>query len=63
MKDLLRLYILESLLDSNEELDEEELEEFSGAGAVAGMSLPLGMSPGTPSEPYVPKTRLGKKHK
>lgn len=27
-------------------LEEEELEEFSGAGAVAGFSLPLGMSPG-----------------
>ena len=37
-------------------LAEEQLEEFSGAGAVAGFSLPLGMSP-------KPKRRSKKKRK
>ena len=29
-------------------MDEEELDEFSGAGAVAGYTLPLGMRPPGP---------------
>lgn len=29
-------------------MDEEELDEFSGAGAVAGYTLPLGMRPSGP---------------
>lgn len=33
-------------LDSKEKKsDDEELDEFSGAGAVAGYTLPLGKSP------------------
>ena len=31
-------------------MDEEELDEFSGAGAVAGYTLPLGMRPPGPRQ-------------
>lgn len=48
----LRLLIIEALNEISVELeregddyiDEEELDEFSGAGAVAGYTLPLGAS-------------------
>jgi hypothetical protein len=43
---LLRRLISEMVLEAIEELDEEEeLDEFSGVGAVAGYALPLGMEP------------------
>lgn len=45
MNDLLRDYI-STLLEQSQ--SNTELDEFSGAGAVAGMVLPLGMSPSTP---------------
>jgi len=41
----LRILIAEMLKAELDELDEEELDEFSGAGAVAGYTLPLGMEP------------------
>lgn len=34
-------------------MDEEELDEFSGAGAVAGYTLPLGMRPPGPRRDIV----------
>lgn len=34
-------------------MDEEELDEFSGAGAVAGYTLPLGMRPPGPRSDIV----------
>lgn len=54
-KKALRLMIMEALDEiacGTDEgsgcMDEEELDEFSGAGAVAGYSLPLGMRPPGP---------------
>jgi len=49
-------------------MDEEELDEFSGAGAVAGYTLPLGMRPSGPRRDIVNITRrsfggLGRKKK
>jgi hypothetical protein len=51
----LRLMIIEALDEiacSTDEgsgcMSEEELDEFSGAGAVAGYTLPLGMRPPGP---------------
>ncbi len=51
----LRLMIMEALEEiacGTDEgsgcMDEEELDEFSGAGAVAGYTLPLGMRPSGP---------------
>jgi hypothetical protein len=39
----------ESSQDDEDDLENEcGLEEFSGAGAIAGFSLPLGMSPDQP---------------
>ena len=39
----------ESSLDDEDDLKNKRgLEEFSGAGAIAGFSLPLGMSPDQP---------------
>lgn len=38
-------------------VDEEELDEFSGAGAVAGYTLPLGMRPSGPRRDVVNVTR------
>lgn len=49
MNDLLRRYIFEIIAESSQ-TDEDELEdddkirEFSGVGAVAGFTAPLGMS-------------------
>lgn len=55
LKALIEAYVM-ALLESEDE--EEELQtEFSGAGGIAGMTLPLGMSPGQPSEPKVLKRR------
>ena len=34
-------------------MDEEELDEFSGAGAVAGYTMPLGMRPPGPRRDIV----------
>lgn len=49
-------------------MDEEELDEFSGAGAVAGYTLPLGMRPSGPRRDTVNIARrsfggLGRKKK
>ena len=38
-------------------MDEEDLDEFSGAGAVAGYTLPLGMRPSGPRSDVVNVTR------
>lgn len=60
MTSLLQAFITEALAldEDGEELDEEELDEFSGVAALGGgVTLPLGMAPGKPSEPYVPKSR------
>ncbi len=48
--------------------DEGELDEFSGAGAVAGYTMPLGMRPPGPRRDVVNVTRrsfggLGKRKK
>ena len=48
----------EAPLDKDSEED-EELDEFSGVGAIAGFSLPLGMSPDLP----VPGSKSRKKSK
>ena len=60
----LRLMIIEALdeiaLGTDEGsgcMDEEELDEFSGAGAVAGYTLPLGMRPSGPRRDVVNVTR------
>lgn len=42
LKELIKAEI-HSLLKSEQEEDDKELDEFSGAGAVAGYTLPLGM--------------------
>ena len=54
-KKALRLMIMEALEEiacgtdeGSECMSEEELDEFSGAGAVAGFTLPLGMRPPGP---------------
>jgi hypothetical protein len=49
-------------------MSEEELDEFSGAGAVAGYTLPLGMRPSGPRRDTVNVARrsfggLGRKKK
>jgi len=49
-------------------MSEEELDEFSGAGAVAGYTLPLGMRPPGPRRDVTKVARrsfggLPKKHK
>lgn len=49
-------------------MGEEELEEFSGAGAVAGYTMPLGMRPPGPRRDVVGAARrsfggVGKKSK
>jgi hypothetical protein len=50
----------ESSLDDEDDLKNKRgLEEFSGAGAIAGFSLPLGMSPDQP----VPGSKTRKKNK
>jgi hypothetical protein len=50
----------EAPLDKDKDLEEDkELDEFSGVGAIAGFSLPLGMSPDLP----VPGSRSRKKSK
>jgi hypothetical protein len=71
----LRLMIIEALDEiacSTDEgsgcMDEEELDEFSSAGAVAGYTLPLGMRPSGPRRDIVNITRrsfggLGRKKK
>ena len=71
----LRLMVIEALDEiacSTDEgsgcMDEEELDEFSGAGAVAGYTLPLGMRPSGPRRDIVNITRrsfggLGRKKK
>jgi hypothetical protein len=61
-KDQLREYVVEVL---NSILEEDPLQEFSGAEAAGGFSLPLGMSPGVPPTPYVKSSRksLTKKKK
>lgn len=38
-------------------MDEDELDEFSGAGAVAGYTLPLGMRPPGPRQNIVKTAR------
>jgi hypothetical protein len=53
-KDQLREYVVEVL---NSILEEDSLQEFSGAGAAGGFSLPLGMSSGVPPTPYVKSSR------
>ena len=42
----------EMLLNSHEEDDEAELDEFSGAGAVAGYTIPLGAGPARKKDFY-----------
>ena len=50
----------EAPLDEDKDSEEdEELDEFSGVGAIAGFSLPLGMSPDLP----VPGSKSRKKSK
>ena len=50
----------EKKMDEDKDSEEdEELDEFSGVGAIAGFSLPLGMSPDLP----VPGSRSRKKSK
>lgn len=44
-------------------IESESLEEFSGAGAIAGFTLPLGASPETVSQPYTKKSKKKKKLK
>lgn len=49
-------------------MDEDELDEFSGAGAVAGYTLPLGMRPPGPRRNVINVARrsfggLGRKRK
>lgn len=39
------------------ESEEDELDEFSGAGAVAGYTLPLGMRPSGPRQDIVKTAR------
>ena len=34
--------------DKDKDSEDKELDEFSGVGAIAGFSLPLGMSPDLP---------------
>lgn len=41
---------------SMDEAHDDELDEFSGAGAVAGYSLPLGMRPSGPRRASIVKT-------
>lgn len=53
---------------SMDEAHDEELDEFSGAGAVAGYTMPLGMRPPGPRRSIVNVTKrafggLGKGHK
>ena len=74
-RNALRLMIMESLDEiacGTDEgsgcMDEEELDEFSGAGAVAGYTLPLGMRPSGPRRDTVNVARrsfggLGRKKK
>lgn len=39
------------VIKSDEELDsEEDISEFSSVGAIAGVQLPLGMSPNDPEK-------------
>ena len=71
----LRLMIMEALEEiacGTDEgsgcMDEKELDEFSGAGAVAGYTLPLGMRPSGPRRDVVNVARrsfggLGNKRK
>jgi len=50
----------EKKMDKDKDSEEdEELDEFSGVGAIAGFSLPLGMSPDLP----VPGSKSRKKSK
>lgn len=56
--DTLRRYIQETIL-----VLEDEINEFSGVGAIAGMTLPLGMSPGIPPTPYVKRSKGKKRQK
>jgi hypothetical protein len=44
-------------------IESEALEEFSGVGAVAGFTLPLGATPEKISQPYTKKTKKKKKLK
>ena len=49
----------EAPLDKDKDSEDKELDEFSGVGAIAGFSLPLGMSPDLP----VPGSKSRKKSK
>ena len=49
----------EAPLDEDKDSEDKELDEFSGVGAIAGFSLPLGMSPDLP----VPGSKSRKKSK
>ena len=60
----LRLMIVESLdeiacemEEGSDCMDEDNLDEFSGAGAVAGYTMPLGMRPPGPRRNIVNVTR------
>ena len=58
MEKTLRQYLSETIKSI---LEEEDLKEFSGVGAIAGFSLPLGMAPANVPTPSVsPKKRSRK---
>lgn len=44
-------------------IESDALDEFSGVGAVAGFTLPLGASPEKVSQPYTKKSKKKKKLK
>jgi hypothetical protein len=71
MNDLLRRYVLEIIRESNLKIDEDEDEkkskedsddvnEFSGVGAIAGFTAPLGW---TGKDMESPKVKERKKRK
>lgn len=49
--------------EAEDDAEAENVKEFSamGTGAVAGFSLPLGMSPQTPTEPRLRRARKKKR--
>lgn len=61
MQQTLRQYLSETI---RQILEEEDLQEFSGVGAIAGFSLPLGMEPSMVPTPFLsPKKRSRRKRK
>jgi hypothetical protein len=67
MNDILRRYIIEviketkQLVDEDEDIEHNSVSEFSGVGAIAGFTAPLGLSGQDIEGPRVKERKKRKK--